>query len=132
MHPFRVCVCFLNQPPKVQPYVPVVGGGNGSCRLTGLCKLCVRLATPSRKIIATETDDQRNTQPQNERDRSEPGTGRMTAKRKIRPPLSPKSKYRNGTWNFRTMFQTWKTAHVRVEKEMSPFRSDILDITECR
>ena len=71
------------------------------------------LATPLQQTIATETDDQRNTQPQDEGDGYQPGAaGRMTAQRTIRPLLIPKSKCHIGTWNVRTMFQTGKTAQV--------------------
>ena len=39
----------------------------------------------------------------------------MTTPRKIRPLLGPKSKYRIGSWNVRTVFQTGKTAQMERE-----------------
>ena len=88
------------------------------------------LATPSQWIIATETDDRRNTQPQDKGDGFQPGAGRMTAQRTIRPLLNPKLKCRMATWNVRTMFQTGNTAEV--EREMLLCHIDILGISECR
>ena len=61
---------------------------------------------PSQLIIATETDDQTNTQPQDEGAGSQPGAGRMTAQCAIRPLLSPRSKCSICIRNFRTTFQT--------------------------
>ena len=75
-------------------------GRNGSWRLTGLWKTVRGASNPiTVDNIATEADDRRNIQPQDEGDGSQPGTGRMTAQRTIRPLLSPKSKCRIGTWN---------------------------------
>ena len=76
------------------------------------------LAAPSQQTIATKTDDQRNTQPQDEGDGYQPGAGRMTAQ------------CRMATWNVRTMFQTGNTAEV--EREMLLCRIDILGISERR
>lgn len=108
-----------------------MGGGNGSCRLTGLWQTVRGASNPTTaNNIATETDDQRNMPPQDEGDGPQPGAGRMTAQRTKRPLLSPKSTCRIGTWNVRTMFQTGKTA--QAEREMLLYHIDILGISECR
>lgn len=80
-------------PPKVQPYVLVMGGGNGPRQLTGLWQTVREASNPTTAhYIATETDDQRNKQPQDEGDGLQLGAGLMTARRTNRPFLSPKSK----------------------------------------
>ena len=83
------------RPPNVKPCVLVVGGGNGLSWLTGIWQT---VRGPSNPFVvnqlATETDDQRNKQPQDEGEGIQLGDEPMTAQHTSRPLLNPKSKCR--------------------------------------